>query len=218
MSRFVEAYLSQRVAGYPVFSSPIQSTTLVEVASGDESAQVNWNQPKQRFRLPKAIRDHETYEDLKDHWYALDGPASLWPFRDPLDFASQRLECPQRVPPITMLDQPLGVGDGSTRRFQLRKQYPWGPRTKLRVINLPVASSVLIADNGVLVPAADYVLTREGGSVLFDTPPVAAHVLTAGFLFDVPVRFESDNVLDGVLEAMEFSGFSDLVLVERPLC
>jgi uncharacterized protein (TIGR02217 family) len=32
------------------------------------------------------------------------------------------------------------------------------------------------------------------GSLLFETPPVAGAVITAGFLFDVPVRFESDQL------------------------
>jgi uncharacterized protein (TIGR02217 family) len=85
-------------------------------------------------------------------------------------------------------DQPLGTGDGTTSRFDLFKTYGAG---EMRRITRPVAGSVRVAIDGVDQLAG---WTLSSGAIVFDQPPAAGGAISAGFLFDVPVRFAEDRI------------------------
>ena len=222
--RFVDVYLPNRIPGYPCISVPRWSTDLAEAASGDETANSNWANARHTFKLPRAIRDHDQFEDLKDHWMAMNGPARLFAFRDPLDFASARLPCPNVEPTISRTDQQIGVGDGVTTSFQLVKTYTRGGASSQRTIQLPITSTVLVGLDGIDPPSFPFpgpytfTVTREGGVVTFSGAIPVGVVVTAGYLFDVPVRFESDTTFEGVVRTRDIGEFADLTLVERRLC
>jgi len=88
----------------------------------------------------------------------------------------------------------LGVGDGATATFQLVKRYGSGLRDHVRAITKPVAGSVVVAVDG--TPAVSFTLDAATGIVTFlagSIPGMGAEV-TAGFAFDVPVRFDTDQL------------------------
>ena len=89
----------------------------------------------------------------------------------------------------TALDQRIGSGDGSRVRFSLVKDYAGGEQ---RGITRPVAGSVKVAINGA-EQSTGWVLEALG-EVVFDVPPEAGAAITAGYLFDVPVRFADDRL------------------------
>jgi len=86
----------------------------------------------------------------------------------------------------------LGEGDGVATRFQLVKHYGEGDEALARRITRPVAGSVAVALDGISV-ATGWALD-EGGGVVFDVAPGDGAGVTAGFRFDVPVRFEEDRL------------------------
>lgn len=223
--RFVDVYLDEQVPGFPCYSSPRFSNTITASAGGGESVNRNWLHPLHNFRLPNAIREHATYEALHDHWMITGGREAVWPFRDPLDFASCALGMANVEPDFTGLDQVLGVGDGLTRTFQLSKTYSREGYTYTRPIYLPVLASLLILVDGVAyddpaAPGGPYTLavTRPGGAVTF-TPALAnTRTATWGGLFDVITRFERDDSFDGIVQSFLVSGFADLTLVEVRNC
>lgn len=219
MSRFVDQYLNECVLGYPVFSSPRWSTLIAQVDSGAEQTNQQWSHPMHRYTLPDAVRNMQTFQSVRDHWLVMRGPAHTWPFRDPLDFASRPLVNPNEPPAITDTDQIIGTGDGFTRTFQLVKKYAVGGQEYTRTIHLPVVASVLVK---VAVQGAEaqppHTVTRYGGEVVFDTPPPAGRLITAGFLFDVEVRFEADNSFDGIVSTFSLGGYADIPLVEVRKC
>ena len=88
-----------------------------------------------------------------------------------------------------MLDQNLGLGDGVRTMFPLLKTY--GVDGQVRRITRPVAASVLVAVNG--VTATGWALAA-GGVISFATAPPTGAVVTAGYRFDVPVRFANDQM------------------------
>lgn len=218
MARFVDEYLDDCVPGYPTLSSPRFSTSLVSVDSGAEQANQRWEHPLNKYTLPEAVRSMEVFNAVRDHWLVMRGPAHTWPFRDPLDFASIALARPNTAPTITMTDCVLGTGDGVTRAFQITKTYARGAQTYTRNIKLPVVSSVLVAvTNGSGVPtlvASGYSVSRPGGVITFDAAPIAGRLISCGYLFDVPVRFEADDSFDGIVRTFGVSGFSDLTFSE----
>lgn len=222
MSRFIDVYLDKCVPGYPCMSSPRWSTSIAHSDSGAEQVNQRWENPLFRFTLPEAIRGHSVYEAVRDHWLIMRGPAFTFPFRDPLDFASVALERPNQVPAITWLDQTIGTGDGVTTIFQLTKTYNRGGQTYTRTIVHPVVITVVVSinggDPGALMPAITWTVDRLTGQIEFSSPPAPGHVIRAGFLFDVEVRFESDESFDGVLKDYGVSGFADLTLIEVRPC
>lgn len=220
--RFRDVYAPSAMPGFPCFSTPRTSTLLTQVDSGAEDANSRWQYPLHKFTLPEAVREHEVFEDLKDHWWIMDGPARTWPFKDPLDFASVRLSAANVTPAVSRTDQVLGTDDGAKTQFQLVKTYSRGGFTKQRKIHLPRAATVVVGVDGVdpatLSPPLGWSVSRPGGVITFDSPPANGAAITAGFLFDVEVRFESDEAFDGIVQSYQVSGFADLVLFEVRPC
>lgn len=224
MTRFVDEYLPAKVPGYPCISSPRFKTTIQVSSGGNERSNQDWEHPLHLFILPEAVgRDWPVIDALGKHWKIMRGRHRSFPWRDPLDFASCDLAKPDVVPAIAAVDQYIGTADGFTNRFQLVKTYSVGAETYQRPITLPVLNSVVVAIDGVLVPAANYSLSRPGGVILFAVPPLQPPgpppgIITAGYLFDVAVRFESDDAFEGILRTFAIGGFADITLIEVRPC
>lgn len=227
MTGFRDVYLPDRLKGFPWTSSPRFNTTITAVANGDEHRNQNWINPLHRFRAPEGVRCHEDIEELRDHWLIMAGPLYTFPIRDPLDFASRALVKPNLEPVIFSTDQVLGIGDGVETVFQLQKKYDRGGYDYTRPIYFPVVESVLLAGNALplstaapTLPGGPYTadVVRVGGEVIFDHPPAVGVILTAGFYFDVEVRFEADDAMDAIVQAFQTSGFADLSFWEVRFC
>jgi uncharacterized protein (TIGR02217 family) len=109
-------------------------------------------------------------------------------------------------------DQQLGTGTGSLTTFALVKRYVSGAITHIRPITKPVAGTVLIALNGVN-QATGWSVNTTTGIVTFTAAPANGVLVTAGFAFDVPVRFDTD-VLTGTFDSPLYQSFNDLPIVE----
>lgn len=224
MSRFQDVYLSSKIVGYPTRVAPRFSTDIAESDSGSEQSNQHWEHPLRSIIIPEGVRDHETFEALKDHWLIMRGPHYTFPFRDPTDFASVPLVKVNVAPTISRTDQNLSpaVADGNNRFFQLTKRYTRSGVNYDRVIRYPVVSSILIGVNGVdplaLSPALTATVDRESGVVEFDSPPPAAATMKWGGYFDLQVRFEADDVFDGIMRTYQVSGFADIPLKEVRYC
>lgn len=222
VDRFVDIYIDDQVPGYPCYSTPRWNTSITGVDSGAEQVNQRWEHPLHRYILPEAVREHETFELIHDHWMVMRGPAFTWPFRDPLDFASVGLELPNTVPVISRTDQMCGTGDGATVSFQLQKTYTRGPQTYTRVIYHPVVDTVLVSVAGVdpltLSPPMTHTVDRLTGEITFSYAPTPGQIIRAGYLYDVEVRFESDDTFDGIVKTFSIGGFADITLFEVRPC
>jgi len=222
MTRFIDTGIPDEVPGFPCISSPRWSTDLQQVDSGAERANQRWVHPLHTFILPEAIREQATFEIIHDHWMAMRGPLQSFPFKDPLDFASAPLVQPNFVPTLSRTDQPLGTGDGSTVAFQLKKEYTRGSQTYTRDIFHPVVSTVIVAFDGVdpdtFSPSQTFTVNRLTGIVTFDIAPTPGVVIRAGYLYDVEVRFDSDDAFDGIVRTFGVGGFANLTFTEIRPC
>jgi uncharacterized protein (TIGR02217 family) len=90
-------------------------------------------------------------------------------------------------------DQGIGTGDGSTTAFQLLKAYASGAQAWIRSITKPVAGTVSVALDGV-TQASGLSVDTTTGLVTFVIAPTNGVAITAGFEFDVPVRFDADQL------------------------
>lgn len=162
--------------------APGFSTNVVTSASGYEYRNANWQQARLRFDAGPGVRGDEELETLLAFFRARRGAAIGFRFRDPYDFSSKGMtDTPGPG------DQLIGTGDGSETRFPLVKLYGAGER---RRITRPEAGTVSVAIGGVEQTTG---WTVEGaGEIVFTEPPAAGASVTAGYLFDVPVRFAGD--------------------------
>jgi len=222
MARFIDQYAPPEMNSFGWISSPMFSTQITQSDSGAEQANRRWLHPLRKFISPDAIREHNIFEAVKAHWLVMGGPAHTWPIRDPTDFASAELEAMNVAPTLDREDQLIGTGNGAQTQFQLVKTYTRGSVDYVRPIHLPVTSSVIVgvagADPATFSPPLAWSVSRYGGVVTFASPPPNGAAITAGFLFDCEVRFESDDTFEGVVKSYRVAGFADIPLVEVRAC
>jgi uncharacterized protein (TIGR02217 family) len=117
---------------------------------------------------------------------------------------------------VTPLDQAIGTGDGVTATFQLAKTYGATYAPYARPIAKPVAGSVRVAVNGIeQTEGSAFSVDTTTGIVTFLAGhiPASGAAIRAGFLFDVPVRFDSDY-LEVDLSAFAAGSVPRIPLVE----
>ena len=164
--------------------APNYSTNVVTSASGFEARNANWAQARMRFDAGPGVRGDAELQSLLSFFRARRGPAVAFRFRDPYDNSSGGMT---DTPGPS--DQQLGSGDGASDTFELAKTYGTGEQ---RRITRPVAGTVRVAVNGVELMTG-WTL-NDKGVISFDEPPAAGASVTAGFLFDTPVRFADDRI------------------------
>ena len=82
------------------------------------------------------------------------------------------------------------MGDGVRTTFALAKAYG----DYARPIVKPVVGSVVVAIDGAPLAPSGYAVADTTGIVALVSPPAAGVVVTAGFVFDTPVRFDIDRL------------------------
>ena len=112
-------------------------------------------------------------------------------------------------------DQGIGIGDGATASFQLMKTYGSAFAPYQRPITKPVDGSVRIAVGGNEIATGAFSCDVATGRVTFASGhiPAAGAAITAGFQFDVPVRFDTDY-LEVDLSAFAAGAIPKIPLVE----
>lgn len=109
-------------------------------------------------------------------------------------------------------DQVIGTGDGTTTEFQLTKTYGSIYAPYSRDIKKPVSGTVLIGVNGSEVTSG-WSVNLTNGAITFAVAPTPGHEITAGFEFDVPVRFDTDY-LEIDLSSFSAGNIPDIPIVE----
>ncbi|RJL06932.1 DUF2460 domain-containing protein [Paracoccus siganidrum] len=186
---------------------PERRTQIVELASGDEERNASWANSRRRYDVSYGIRRADDLAAVVAFFEARNGRLHGFRFKDWSDYKSC---APSGTPTAT--DQVIGTGDGTETTFQIAKRYTSGAQSWARVITKPVAGSVRVALGGV-EQAAGWVIDAATGIITFDTAPGAGIAITAGFEFDVPVRFDSD-ALDVTLDIERLGSITSIPLVE----
>lgn len=166
---------------------PERRVDIVTLGSGAEVRNTPWAHGRRRYDIGGAVRTLDQMHELIAFFEARHGKLHGFRFRDPFDSKSC---APSRAPAAT--DQNLGEGDGERVNFALVKRYGDGATSYARPIAKSVIGSVLIAIDGVALSSSDF--SVEDGVVTLDVAPAEGAVVTAGFLFDTPVRFDIDRL------------------------
>jgi uncharacterized protein (TIGR02217 family) len=165
--------------------APERRTEIVTLGSGFEERNGVWAHSRRRYDVGTGVKTLADIHAVIAFFEARRGRLYGFRFKDFTDFRSAAAS-------VTPRDQTIATGDGTTKSFQLMKTYPSGPASWCRVIKKPVAGSVRMAVAGVEQSA--FTVDTATGLVTFATAPPAGSAITAGFEFDVPVRFDSDSL------------------------
>lgn len=163
---------------------PERRTRIVTLASGHEERNTPWAQSRRRYDAGYGVHDLDDIHAVIAFFEARRGRLHGFRWKDWTDYRSG----PPSAKP-SPLDQLLAIADGSTARFPLTKTYASGPGAEIRPITHPVPETVIAALDGTPAPA-----TVEDGAIIFAAPPPSGTEITAGFEFDIPVRFDTDRL------------------------
>jgi uncharacterized protein (TIGR02217 family) len=169
---------------------PERRTDIVTLANGYEERNTPWAQSRRRYDAGLGLRSLDDVAALLEFFEARRGQLHGFRWKDWADYKS----ClPSRT--VSPLDQVIGTGDGTRTEFALVKTYDPFATPFARFIHKPVAGTVVLALAGdPVVEALDFVLDPAAGTVRFAVAPDLGVEVTAGFEFDVPVRFDSDRI------------------------
>lgn len=193
---------------------PERRTEIVSLTSGRETRNARFAHARRRYDAGTGLRALAELYDVVAFFEARRGPLHAFRFRDPFDMKSCR---PDQVP--TSLDQVLGAGDGTRVRFALTKQYGEGPDAYRRPIRKPTAGTLVAAVSGTAVALGSAVTFDDATGDLVFAPghiPPAEALVTAGYEFDVPVRFDTERLEIGI-ESFKAGKIPSIPLIEVSL-
>lgn len=169
---------------------PERRTEIVTLASGFEERNTPWAHARRRYDAGMGLRSLDDLSLLVAFFEARAGQLHGFRWKDWSDCKS----ClPSRSPAFD--DQVITRGDGVTKAFQLTKTYTSGPGRYQRPVTKPVQDSVRAGIGGnEMFPGQHYSVDHAAGLIAFVDAPEPGAEITAGFEFDVPVRFDTDRI------------------------
>lgn len=187
---FMEIRLPEGI-DYGLTGGETFNTDIIDIFSGQEQRNINWNLPRRKYTVSFTIKAQSDIDELIAFFRMAMGKGNGFRFRDWSDF--------------TAYDQYIATGDGATTTFQLQKAYSFDGNTNYQPILKPVQSgseidtTVIMFLNGTpQIEGTDFTVDYTTGLVTFITAPDPAPangvIITANFEFDIPVRFDTDQM------------------------
>lgn len=185
--------------GGPRFSTLITSLNT----NGNERRSRRWVNPLWIYTAPYKNVTLEVFYELQSAHLALGGMFDGFRFKDWSDYRARMLVGQSRPT--------IGFGTGAEQELQLIKNYTFGSKTYSRPIKKPVDGTVILYADGTPITSSTNATT---GIATFTATDGA--VITADFDFDVPVRFDSDELPFTYEEWQAMSSNISLVELRNP--
>lgn len=197
---------------YSSKGGPGWSTVVIEGDGGQEVRISRLAQARHQFNAAFMVTKYDDLATLKAFFMARKGATYAFPFKDWADFSSN---ADGRSTPGYEDQVCSGDVDDSNRDFQLVKVYESDYVTRTRKITKPVSGTVRVAKNGSEL-LSGWSVDLLTGIVNLTTPPSPGDVITAGFEFDVPVRFgiEADALFQMTMESFSHGSMPSIPLIE----
>lgn len=190
---FIETPRFPDAISYGATGGPEWSTTVVAVASGFEARNQNWTAARHRYDVSHVVHDGDGGKKaaLIAFFHIARGRANAFRYKDWADFSA-------------------GAGEGvltslSATTWQMAKRYTAGAGTFDRVIRKPVSGSVTLSGGGSYsIDYATGVVTKSAGAD------------PTGWVgeFDVPVRFDTDQLQIAIEAPHGYGHWAGISLVE----
>ena len=188
---FVEVQFPSDIS-YGATGGPMFLTDVVATVSGHEQRNSKWSQARARYNVASGVKTETQWQALIAFFRARRGKAVGFRFKDWGDFKA--------------INQPL-LSLGGTQ-YQLVKQYVSGAAVSERIITKPVAGTVKLYRNSLLQASGWSIDTTTG---IITTSLTGT--LTVDFDFDVPVRFDTDELALS-LDSFNAGSWNNIPLIE----
>lgn len=169
---------------------PERRTEIVALSNGHEERRTPWAHSRRRYDAGMGLRSMDDVAALVTFFEARAGQLHGFRWKDWSDYKSSAPSVD-----VSCTDQQIGRGDGVSTMFALRKAYQSGPSQYWRPVAKPVAGTVRVAVGDVeMFDTVDFSVDTALGQITFNAAPGVGATVTAGFEFDVPVRFDTDRI------------------------
>ncbi len=182
---------------YGATGGPMFLTDVVATVSGHEQRNSKWSQSRAKYNVASGVKTENQWQTLIAFFRTRKGKAVGFRFKDWSDYQGT--------------NEAIGTGDGATTDFQLVKIYS---------SNIAVSRNITKPVNGTVKIYVDSVLQSSGvsvdnttGIVTFTTAPAIAEAITADFEFDVPVRFDTDELAIS-MDSFDAGSWNNIPLIE----
>ncbi|MEM9434923.1 MAG: DUF2460 domain-containing protein [Pseudomonadota bacterium] len=173
---------------------PERRTEIVTLANGFEERNTPWAHSRRRYDAGVGMRSLDDVETMIAFFEARQGQLFGFRWKDWSDYRSCK---PSET--VTFEDQVIGTGDGTRQEFQLIKTYRSGTQAYARPVDKPVLGTVFLGFDGIILQETiDWTIDLNTGFVTFLEAPDIGVEITAGFEFDVPVRFDTATIQTSV--------------------
>lgn len=195
---------------YGSSGGPGFNTTVITLDSGAEKRSINWADAKAKYDVSHGIKSREQMEELLDFFYARNGRAYGFRFKDWSDYEMER--------------QPLAFTTTTpNQQLQLFKRYaPSAGYPYDRTIHKIVPGTLKVWIDGVPDTRNDgfkllnIIPNNDTGTFMIGGIYPAGQVIEAACEFHVPVRFDSDE-MHIVHDSWETMSWPSIPLVELKL-
>ncbi len=171
---------------------PERRTEIVTLGSGHEERNTRWADSRRSYNAGYGIKSLDELHTVLEFYEERRGRLYGFRWKDHTDYKSS--------PPSTEItpdDEIIATGNGTTDTFQLTKTYGSTYAPYKRDITKPVSGTVLIVVNSnQQTPGIHYTIDHTTGQINFLPGHIPANgtTITAGYEFDVPVRFDTDKL------------------------
>ncbi len=173
---------------------PERRTDIVTLTNGFEERNTPWAHSRRRYDAGVGLRSLDDVEKVIAFFEARRGQLHGFRWKDWSDYKSC---APSKI--VGPEDQRLGTGNGTKKVYALIKTYKSGANNYARPIVKPVAGSVVVAVAGdPKIETLEYSVDNDTGLITFFDAPDVGVAVTAGYEFDVPVRFDTDTIQTSV--------------------
>lgn len=183
---------------------PTFNTSVIELSSGHEQRNINWSQSRARYNIAYGISMKAELDAVIAFFYARRARAYGFRFKDWADYEVNT--------------QILGLGNGSTTTFQAFKRYGTDEFYFDRTLSKLVTGTTEVFVEG--APVSFTVDVNTGLITLAVAPagtggsgPGGERVVSYSTEFDVPVRFDADD-LNVTMELWNVGSVPNIDLVE----
>lgn len=182
---------------YGATGGPGFNTTILTLASGFERRNVNWSKTRAQYDVSHGVKTQADLDQLIQFFMARNGKAYGFRFKDWSDF---NIPSAGGATPIMFT-----TNGGTTDTFQIVKPYSDAGNTFVRTITKPVAGSITVYDNGSVT--TDWAVDTTTGLVTVGSTLEATtgHAIGLTCQFDVPVRFDVDQLKASISDYNNYS-------------
>ena len=191
MTDFVETQFPTDIS-YGATGGPMFLTDVAATVSGREQRNSRWQHARAKYNVASGIKTEAQWQALIAFFRARRGKAIGFRFKDWSDYKGE--------------NQPLNNISGND--YQMVKQYTSGAVVHERDITKPVVGTINLYEDSILQASGWSVDTANG---IITTS--LSGTLTVDFEFDVPVRFDTDELAMS-MDSFDAGSWNNIPLIE----